>query len=86
MNRVFLLMAEFNTSEIPLADIAEKYLSLSTPQAKRKAAKQTLPFPVYKAGTGQKSQWLVHAQDLANYLEAQREAAAKEWKAINEAA
>lgn len=37
MNTAFLLMAEFGTSQIPLADIAEKYLKMSQTTAERKA-------------------------------------------------
>ena len=84
MNTLFLIMAEFETVEIPLDDLADKYLGPA--QAKRRAARQALPFPVHRGSRSQKAPWLVHAQDLANHLDAQREEAAREWKAINEAA
>ncbi|MAX54467.1 MAG: pyocin activator protein PrtN [Alcanivoracaceae bacterium] len=86
MNTLFLIMAEFETAEIPLALIAEKYLGLNPDQAKRRALRQALPFPVHRGAKSQKAPWLVHAQDLANHLDAQREEAAREWKAINQAA
>ncbi len=73
MNTLFLIMAEFETAEIPLDDLADKYLGLSPAQA-------------HRGSRSQKAPWLVHAQDLANHLDAQREEAAREWKAINEAA
>ncbi len=83
MNTVFLLLAEFDTGIIPLDDIAEKYLGLSTAQARRRAASQALPFPVHKAISSQKAPWLVSAQDFAKHLDQQREAARIEWKALN---
>lgn len=86
MNTLFLLMAEFETAEIPLDALAEKYLGLSPAQAKRRAARQALPFPAHRGSRSQKAPWLVHTQDLANHLDAQREEAAREWKAINQAA
>lgn len=83
MNTTFLLMAEFNTAEIPLTAVASKYLGLSDGEAKRKAALRALPFPVHRISKGQKAPWLVHAQDLANYIDTQRAQARKEWRAIN---
>lgn len=83
MNTVFLLFAEFNTGIIPLDDIAQKYLGLNQDQARRRAARQALPFPVHRATTSQKGPWLVNAQDFANHLDQQRELARKEWEAIN---
>lgn len=85
MNTLFLLMAEFETAEIPLDDLAEKYLGLSPAKARREAARQALPFPAHRGRNSQKAPWLVHAQDLAHHLDAQRDAAQKEWKSINAA-
>ena len=86
MNTVFLIMAEFESAEIPLDALAEKYLNLSPAQAKRRAARQALPFPVHRGSKRQKAPWLVHAKDLADHIDQQREQARREWKAINAAA
>ena len=82
MNTVFLLLAEFETGEIPLDQVAPKYFGLDSRKAAEKARTQSLPVPVYRGGS-QRSQWLVSAQDLAAYLDAQKEKARKEWKDIN---
>jgi hypothetical protein len=74
MKTIWMLMAEFNTSQIPLEDVAEKYLRLSPAKANASANLHQLPFPVYRVGT-EKSQWLVSAIDLAAYIDKHREAA-----------
>jgi hypothetical protein len=56
MNRTFLLMAEFNAVDIPLAQVAPKYLGMDERQWKRAASLQQLPFPVFRAGS-QKAPW-----------------------------
>lgn len=81
MNTTFLLMAEFSTGDIPLNNIASKYLNLSEKEAGERAKKQTLPFPVFRAGS-QKAQWLVHVTDLAAWIDAERSKATQDWRSI----
>lgn len=78
MNRVFLLMAEFEEADIPVTKVAEKYLGMDDRSWKRLAATQQLPFPVFRAG-GQKSPWLVSVNELARYLDAREKTAAQDW-------
>lgn len=78
----FGLLAEYETAEIPLEDICEKYFSLSVRNAKNRANTQQLPVPAYKAGT-QKSTWLVSATDLAEYLDKKKATARREWEQMN---
>lgn len=80
MNRVFLLMAEFQEADIPLERVAPKYLGMDEKQWKRAAYLQALPFPVFRAGS-QKAPWLVNVNALAQYLDRQEAEAAKDWKA-----
>lgn len=68
MSTIFLVMAEFQTCDIPLEDIAEKYFGYDKKKMLREANKQGFPFPVRRAG-GQKSQWLVNANDLADWID-----------------
>jgi hypothetical protein len=82
VNTVFLLMAEFGQADIPLEQVAAKYLGLDAAHAKRQAASQALPFPVYRAGS-QKSPWMVRVSDLAEYLDKCRENAKREWEAVS---
>lgn len=82
MNTLFLLMAEFGTGDIPLEQVAEKYLGMSKRKAYDKASYNELPFPSFRAGSA-KSMRLVKATDLAAYLDAQHAAAKREWEKIN---
>lgn len=77
MNTLFLLMAEYETADIPLRDVSEKYFGLSFRKACDKARTQDLPVPVYRCGS-QKSQLLVSAKDLADLIDERREAATRD--------
>lgn len=76
MNTIFLLMAEYETSQIPLSVVAEKFLSISPSWADKKANLGELPFPTYR--DNQKSGRLVHISDLAEWIDKKREVAKKE--------
>lgn len=78
----FGLMAEFGTSQIPLADCCESYFGCGEAQAKEKAAANRLPVPAFKVGS-QKAQWFIHAEDLARHIDAERERQAERWQAVN---
>lgn len=82
MNTFFAIMAEFETADIPLEKVCEKYFGMDPKQAIRKASTQQLPVPVYKGGS-QKSQWLLSAKDLADHMDARREQAKKDHRAMN---
>jgi hypothetical protein len=84
MNTFFGLMAEFNTAEIPLENLCEKYFNLDIKTASQRAARSKLPVAAYRAGT-QKSQWLVSANALANYLDACKKEAEDDWLKRNAA-
>ncbi|MGG4608667.1 pyocin activator PrtN family protein [Providencia sp. Me31A] len=72
MNTMFLLLAEFETSQIPLADIAERYLKMNPTTAERKANAGELPIPTYRLNDSQKSPRIIHINDLATYIDKQR--------------
>ncbi|WP_086956491.1 pyocin activator PrtN family protein [Xenorhabdus innexi] len=78
MNTTFLLMAEFETSQIPLSAIAERYLKMTAGTAERKANEGKLKIPTYKLTDSQKSPRIVHVNDLAKYIDEQRALAVKE--------
>lgn len=78
MNQVFLLLAEFGQADIPLEDVASKYLGLSKEKAYLKAKREELPIPTYQLGS-QKSGRFVNIKDLADWLEFERSKAAEEW-------
>lgn len=79
MNTVFLLMAEFETSQIPLDIVAEKFLKLTPSYADKKATLGELPFPTYRDDKSQKSPRMVHVSDLADWIDKRRSEAKKEF-------
>lgn len=85
MNTLFLLMAEFETAQIPLEACCEKYFDLSLQKARNAAAHHRLPVPAFKVRESQKSTWFIHAQDLADHIDHQRAKARREHAKIQRA-
>lgn len=82
MNTVFLLMAEFETSQIPLSVVAEKFLNLTPSYADKKAALCELPFPTYRNEKSQKAPRMVHVADLAEWIDNERKNSKKEFLSL----
>lgn len=78
MNTAFLLMAQIGKAVVPLEQISNEYLGLAPRTAQNYAKAGRLPFPVFRGGEGNKAPWLVNVNDLAAYLDKQRDAAAKD--------
>ena len=79
MNTAFLLLAQYGKADVPLSDVASDYLGMTQKEANTRAKRAALPFPAYRVGSN-KSPWLVRVTDLAAYLDAEREKAARDWK------
>lgn len=80
MNTIFLVMAEFESAEIPLGKVCDQF-GLELPQAKRKAADHALPIPFYKKAV--KGGYFCSATDWAEYLDTKSAAARSEWNKTN---
>lgn len=78
MNTMFLLMAEYEKSNIPLSEIAERYLGMRPSTAEQKAAEGKLPIATFRVGNTQKAPRLVHVEDLANLIDQRRKEAKSE--------
>lgn len=74
----FGLMAEFGTTQIPLAACCQAYFGCDVDHAKEKAAAQRLPVPAFKIGS-QRAQWFIHASDLAEHIDAERARQTERW-------
>lgn len=72
MNTVFLLMAEFQTATIALADVSERYFGMKPATAEKKAVLGQFPVPTFRANDSQKAPRMMHIQDLADHLDEQR--------------
>lgn len=80
MNTAFLLMAQYNgAAVIPLDAVCRDYFSHLTPtQFARKATEGEIALPVVRIEHSQKAARGVHLKDLADWIDARREAARKE--------
>lgn len=85
MNTAFFLLAQYGgRAVIPLADVARDFFPhLSSEKLARKAAAGEIPMPVIRIEASQKSAKGVHVNDLAEYIDQRRAAAAKEFKQMN---
>jgi hypothetical protein len=80
MNTLFLVMAQFESAEIPLDKLCDQF-GLGLPQAKRKAALHELPVPFYKKTS--KGGYFCSAKLWAEYLDKKTAAAQIEWQRMN---
>ncbi len=80
MNTLFLLMAEFQTAQIPLERVCPMF-GLTLSEAAKRAARASLPVPAYRLAS-QKSPWLVDINALASYLDQKRAVAEDEWHRV----
>lgn len=78
MNTALFLMAEHGKAILPLEDVAARYLGLNDRVARAKANRGELPFPAFQPGS-QKGPWLVNIADLAAWLDAERDRAARDF-------
>lgn len=81
----FLLFAQYGGKAIiPVEDVCKDYFSHLTPDKfLRKVGAGDIKIPVVRAETSQKCQKGVYLQDLADYLDARREAALKEMQQLH---
>ncbi|MFS1537672.1 MAG: pyocin activator PrtN family protein [Candidatus Phlomobacter fragariae] len=82
MNTLFLLMAKYENSQVPLSIVADKFLNLTPAYADKKASLGELPFPTYRE-VSQKTPRIVDIKDLAEWIDKQRDYAKKELKQTN---
>ena len=84
MNTAFLLMAQYEgRAIIPVESICRDYFSHLTPEKfLRKVGAGEIAIPLVRMEASQKAAKGVHLQDLAQYLDKRREAAAREMKAL----
>ncbi|EOE6707665.1 TPA: pyocin activator PrtN family protein [Acinetobacter baumannii] len=84
-NSLFLLVARYQSPVVPLETIVKDYFShLQIEEARRKANKQQLPFPVFRSEKdNKKSKWMVNIADLALYLDKESKIAKEDHLAMN---
>ncbi|RMO87060.1 hypothetical protein ALQ32_04679 [Pseudomonas syringae pv. tagetis] len=80
MNTLFLLMAQYEGQVVvPLDRVCRDYIHLTVEKFKRKRLDGEIDIPVVRLGAeSQKAALGIHLKDLADYIDRQREKAAKE--------
>lgn len=80
MNTLFLLMAQYHgQAVIPLDRVCADYMHLTVEKFKRKCLDGEIDVPIVRLGADtQKAALGIHIKDLADYIDRQREKAAKE--------
>lgn len=74
------LMSIFKTPTIPLADICERYFSLSYEEAMKKAARNELPVPTFRLTSSRKSPIMVSAEALGTWIDKTEAEARASWE------
>lgn len=82
---VFLLFAQYGGKAIvPVETVCRDYFNHLTPHVfMRKVGTGEIQIPVVRADTSQKCQKGIYLQDLADYIDARREAAPTAFKQLN---
>ena len=76
----FLLAMKYKTPVVTLEKVIADFMpNLKIETAKKRANKQDLPFPVFKAEENAKAQWLVNITDIALWLHQRRETSVQDW-------
>jgi hypothetical protein len=84
LNTAFLLMAQYGgKAVIPVEDVCRDYFShLDPAKFNRKVGAGEIAIPLVRMEPSQKCAKGVHLQDLADYLDARRAAALKEYRQL----
>ena len=80
MNTLFLLMAQYDgRAVVPIDIVCADYMNLTVEKFKRKRLDGEIDIPITRLGAdSQKAALGIHLKDLADYIDRQREKAAKE--------
>ncbi|WP_372941464.1 pyocin activator PrtN family protein [Shewanella sp.] len=72
MNTVFLLLAKYERSPVPLNEVCEEFFGIGEKHASMLAASQSLPIPVFKLRESERAKWMVDIRDLAEHIDKKR--------------
>lgn len=80
-----MLTMRYQAPVVQLEIILKDYFPhMNKQSANKRASRQNLPFPVFKADSSQKSPYLVDLQLFAIYLYNQSQISAKDWSNLHE--
>lgn len=70
------LMSIYKSPAIPLAEVCERYFSLSYEEALKKAVRNELPVPAFRLASSRKAPMMISAEALGEWID-KNEAEAK---------
>ena len=82
MNTVFLLMAKYERSPVPLGEVCEEFFGIKEKQASMLAAAQSLPVPAFKLRDSERAKWMVDLRDLAEHIDKRRSQAINDYTEV----
>ncbi len=74
------LMSIHKSPAIPLAEVCEKYFSLSYEEALKKAARCELPVPTFRLTNSRKAPLMVSAEALGSWIDKAEQDARSLWE------
>jgi len=84
INTADFLFMKYRSMMVNLLDVAKDYYPhINKAELLRKANNQELPFSVFKIDKSKRAPFLVHVKDLAEAIDKEREAAAKNYAAFH---
>jgi hypothetical protein len=77
-----ILLEQFGSVIIPVEELAESYLHLARRTALNMAKTHSLPFPCFRLGDSNKSPFVVHLNDLVEFIDRRVAEERRVWKAF----
>jgi hypothetical protein len=77
-----ILLEQFGSVIIPVEELAESYLHLARRTALNRAKTHSLPFPCFRLGDSNKSPFVVHLNDLVEFIDRRVAEERRVWKAF----
>lgn len=74
------LMSIYKAPAIPLAEVCERYFSLSYEEALKKAARNELPVPTFRLTNSRKAPMMVSAEALGAWIDKTESEARAMWE------
>lgn len=74
------LMSIYKAPTIPLAEVCERYFSLSYEEALKKAARNELPVPAFRLTQSRKAPMMVSAESLGAWIDKSESDARALWE------
>jgi hypothetical protein len=83
MKTSYLLMARFESPTVALKEISEEFFGITAKTAQQLAKAGNFPVSTFQLRDSEKSPVLIHIDELAEYIDQQRNQAKEVWQSVN---